>query len=569
MADKIKGLTVKIGADTSDYIKGLKKTDKEINKTARTARELQKGLKIEFDEKRFIQTQKQAQKALKLTEDKAEDIRKKLKELETAGRVDTEDYKTLQLELAKTETKAIKLEKQLEKINKIKLDKLAGGFKKVGDNLEKAGRGLAPFSAAAAGGLAGMVKLGKDAVKVGDDIQTMSDKFDQSTYSIQKWSYVAMQTDVDTDVLFKGANKVRAAFGKQTQGVIDYSTKALDKLGLKMEDFAGTEEAFDATIIALANIKDNTLQAAYANDIFGVRMAADMIPLLQAGGDAVKKYTEEFEQVGYLSDENVKAMAEYDNVMNRVNKEFDLAKVKLGIALIPVLEIFVKLLEEQIVPAIEKLAEWFDNLSPSMQETIVKVLGLIAVLSPMLILFGKISKAIGFLIPLMVKLKGISLATAAGFTAIAGAMGLSIDLIANWSKMSTVEKILKSLAVAALAAAAAITVFHASWSLGLAVGGITAGIVAGVAAINAAKKKILPDSKDIAGTGTGTTISGIDDSVYELPEVPKGGSIENVYNNDERVINVEVNVSNAEGLDADELAEKVSEQIALKLAAAR
>ena len=46
MAESIKGLSVKIGADTSDFIKGLKKVDKEINLTTKQANELQKGLKF-------------------------------------------------------------------------------------------------------------------------------------------------------------------------------------------------------------------------------------------------------------------------------------------------------------------------------------------------------------------------------------------------------------------------------------------------------------------------------------------------------------------------------------------
>ena len=55
--------------------------------------------------------------------------------------------------------------------------------------------------------------------------------------------------------------------------------------------------------------------------------------------------------------------------------------------------------------------------------------------------------------------------------------------------MSTVEKILKSLAVAALVAAAAMTVFTLL-SVGVAVGAIAAGVVAGIAAIKAASKEI-------------------------------------------------------------------------------
>ena len=57
-SNSIKGLTVKIGADTSDFIKGLKSVDREINQTQKTANALQKGLKLDYNEKNFIQAQK-------------------------------------------------------------------------------------------------------------------------------------------------------------------------------------------------------------------------------------------------------------------------------------------------------------------------------------------------------------------------------------------------------------------------------------------------------------------------------------------------------------------------------
>ena len=51
-SNSIKGLTVKIGADTSDFIKGLKSVDREINQTQKTANALQKGLKLDYNEKK-------------------------------------------------------------------------------------------------------------------------------------------------------------------------------------------------------------------------------------------------------------------------------------------------------------------------------------------------------------------------------------------------------------------------------------------------------------------------------------------------------------------------------------
>ena len=107
---EIKSVSVKIGADTKDFIDGLKKADKANASTAKTAKEIEKGLKIDFNEKNFLQAQKQMQSALEQTRSKAEQIRDRLKELEKSGRVDTEDYRKLELEDLREQYEANKRE---------------------------------------------------------------------------------------------------------------------------------------------------------------------------------------------------------------------------------------------------------------------------------------------------------------------------------------------------------------------------------------------------------------------------------------------------------------------------
>ena len=87
-----KSVTVKIGADTKEFINGLKQADKQINTTQKTADNLTKSLKIEYSDTKFIQAQKQFTSALEKTEEKAEALRGKLRELEAAGKVDSVDY---------------------------------------------------------------------------------------------------------------------------------------------------------------------------------------------------------------------------------------------------------------------------------------------------------------------------------------------------------------------------------------------------------------------------------------------------------------------------------------------
>lgn len=492
MASKsIKGLSVKIGADTSDFIKGLKAVDREINQTQKTANALQKGLKLDYNEKNFLQAQKQIQSALTTTEEKAKAIKEQMQILENSGNIDTDGYRKLETELAKTETKASQLKEQLKEVDKIKLENVNKGVEKLGKGFETAAKKTAIFSAAAVAAIVGINKLAKDAVATGDEIQTTADQYNLSAEAIQKWNYIALQSDVSSETLYKSMTKARDAIGTALVGGTSTAKTALESLiGDLTKVPTDTEGAFSTVIMALANVEDSTMQAYYANEIFGERVATDLIPLLNQGADGLAELRREFEAVGYLSNEQVRALADYDNELNNFNTRLTNAKTELGLALLPILDRFVTLLENNVIPAIKRLTKWFDGLSPSMQGVITGGLLIFASLSPVLLILSKIIGVIPALSKGLKFLKTAAGQTALGFTALAGAIGLTFDLIGNWKQMSTVEKILKSLALAALVAAAAVTVFHASWSLGLAIGGITAGVVAGIAAIKAAGEKI-------------------------------------------------------------------------------
>lgn len=558
MADKIKGLTVKIGADTTDFLRELKKVDKEINSTQRTANELEKSLQLEFNANRFTQAQQQVQKALTETNEKAKAIREQLAYLERTGGIDTESYQKLQTELAKSETQALKLTEQLKQIDKLKFNNATKGIKDLSDNLGKAAKKTAILSATAVGAIAGIYKLGTSTASAGAELQDYSDRLGVSAEELQRWNYIAMQSGLETEQLTKSMSKARDAIGTALTGGSNSATNALQTLLGDLSKLPqDTSQGFQVIINALANVKDKTLQAYYANEIFGEKLATDLIPLINQGAGTIAKFNNEFEQIGYLSNEQVQSLADFDDQMNIVNSKLALAKNELGIALLPLVEKFTEILTDVVVPAIKNLADWFNNLSEPMQNIITGGLMLIAVLSPMFLIMSKIVGVIPNMIKMFNALKNASWQTYAGIAAIGAALGLVFDLIGNWGEMSALEKVLKSLALAALVAAAAITVFHASWSLGLAVGAITAAVVAGIAAINSAGKSIGIDTnfKD------SDSISNYANSSYKVPTNADYGS--KTYNEDNSTYNININADLTGDLnyDAKTLADQVIKQI--------
>lgn len=265
-----------------------------------------------------------------------------------------------------------------------------------------------------------------------------------------------------------------------------------------------------------------------------------------------------------MTNEQVANLAEIDKQLNETNTQIENSKTQLGIALLPVLQTLSDLLKDYIVPAIENVTNWFRNLSPEMQKIITGGLLLTAALSPVFMILSKIVGIVPALVKLFTSLKGASFATAAGFASLAGAIGLAFDLIGNWKQMSTIEKVLKTLAVAALTAAAAMTIFHASATMGIALGAITAAIVAGVAAVKAAGKSIGVDA-DISDANSVAKYARTDTNYdYNIPNSNNGGYT--TYNEDNSQYNIEITMNSTGSLDYDArtLADEVIKQIAVK-----
>ena len=558
-----KSVTVKIGADTKEFLNGLKGVDQEIKSTQKSATTLEKSLEYKYDTAVAQQAMSQLQKSIELSEQKAQSLREKMRELEASGRVDTADYSTLTLELAKAETSAGKAAEELERLKNIKVEQLNEKIDKVGSSIEKAGQKLSVLSAGAAGLIAGAAAITKSAATTGAEIDDMTQRFDISAETIQRWNYLALQSGVDTEYLAKALVKARATMADLSAGTSNTATQTLEKLGISAKQFGSDEEMFDGILQALAKVEDSTLQTAYANEIFGDRIATQLLPYINAGAEDLAKWNAEFDAFPSLTGEEAAALAELDDTFNRLNLTMQYAGAQLGEAFAPLMERIVVFIEENVVPVIEKLAEWFENLSPGMQNTILAMLGIIAVAGPLLILIGKMAPGLKVLTNLFLNMNKAQLLVVAGYAAMAGAAALAFYMISNWANMSWVEKVLSGLAIAALVAAAAVTVFHASWSLGIAVGAIAAGVVAGIAAIKAAADDIMPENNvDFSTEGIENYASGVTNGGYSLPEdvsTGSGTSYGDTTYADQ--YNVTVNVTQP-GASAEEIAAAVGREIA-------
>lgn len=559
-----KSVTIKIGADTKTFMDSMRGLDREIRQTQKSATDLEKSLDFKYDENRAVQAMGQFQKAIELCEQKAQALRAQLKHMEESGKFDPADYAKLQLELAKVETQSVKAAEGIERIKNIKIEQLNEKFDKLGDSIEKAGQKVSVFSAAAAGLIAGAAAIGKSAAATGAEIDDMTQQFDVSAETIQRWNYLALQAGVDSTAFTRALIRARAAMADLSTGTSNAATQALDALGISARQFGSDEEMFDGILKALSEVEDSTLQTAYANEIFGDRIATQLLPYINAGADDLAKWNEEFEAMPSLTGDEASALAELDDTFNRLNTTMLYATAQLGEALTPIIERVVEFIEESVVPAIEELANWFDNLSPGMQDTILAILGIIAVAGPLLILIGKLIPGLKALATMGKLLDRTWTRATVGIAAAGAALALIFGIIQNWEKMGTGAKVIAiigTLTAAALGAAVALGAFHSAWSLGLAVTGIVAGIAMAVAAINSVKDEIeVPDN--LPDYDADEVANGVMNGDYSLPEyTSSGGGSSYTDNTYADQYNVTVNVTSP-AATAEEIAAAVGREIA-------
>ncbi len=394
------GISIPITVDRKDY-------DKQTRQLVKDGKTLQKSLQIEFDSDKFNKSQKIVQEAFQRTNASAQSLKNEMKKLESEGKVDTDGYKKLESQLIKTEADAVALKQQLREIQQLKVDNLASGFKNAGAMITSAGQALLPFSAAATAVIAALGTIAISAVNAGDEIGTTAQQLNLSTTALQKWLYIAEQTDVDSTQFVNAVTKMQNALAHLAAGEADTTATALQELGFSAEQAKeGMGANFEPIINALANVEDATMQAYYANELFGTRMAAKIIPLLNNGGEGLADLAAEFESLGYLSEDTVNDLDNFEDVMDRIKYQLNLVKNTIGASFLPLMDAMAQFIETKVVPGLQKIANWFETLDLNQQKFIVGTLAFVAALAPVLLIIGKITSGIGSMIPMIAKLGG-------------------------------------------------------------------------------------------------------------------------------------------------------------------
>ena len=399
MADRIKGITVEIGGDTTGLSKALSGVNKEINSTQSQLRQVERLLKLDPTNTELLQ-QKQ-----RLLAQSVEETKTKLNALKQAesqaqqmfkqGQVSVEQYEKLQREIISTEESLKSLEKQAKNSNTT-MSKISATADKIGSGASKVSSAMMPVTKAI-GGLGVAVAATVPATEeLRSDLSKLDVNAQQSAVSIdvarEAYRAFAVASDEVDSSVEATSNLLQAGF---TESNLQIAVEGLTGAYLRFPDTLKIESLADSLQETLAT-GQATGQFGELLDRLGIGAANFSEELANMGTEAEKQnyVLETLAQAG-LNDtyeawiQNNKALTENKDANMRLQESL----AELANTVQPVIT--------AVVNKLADLLNWFNNLSPEAKTLVAIIAGLVAAIGPVACLIVKISGAIKVLQPIM------------------------------------------------------------------------------------------------------------------------------------------------------------------------
>lgn len=201
----------------------------------------------------------------------------------------------------------------------------------------------------------------KEAAAYSDDIATMATKTGIAEDALQEYAYMADQVDVSLETVAGAHRKLTATMAKAQKGNKE-ATAAFEALGVDALDpltgqLRNADEVFADLITALGGIENETERDAAAMTFFG-KSAAELNPLIEAGGDELKNLKQQAHDMGYVMKKDaLQALNRTQDAMDKLNRRSE-----------SISRTFAQKLAPSVGPALEKLDEVLG--SPRVQRAI-------------------------------------------------------------------------------------------------------------------------------------------------------------------------------------------------------
>lgn len=480
MADRLKGITLEIGGDTTSLSKSLKGVNSDIKSTQAQLKDVERLLKLDPSN---VELLRQKQQLLKTSVEQTTQKLEKLKEAQAtmdANGVDknSEQYMALQREIASTEIDLNRMQDAaadanatLRRIDDGEIEDVANAAEDAADSLNDAGKEAADFGDVLKAGV-----ITEAAGRIVDSLKNVAEE-------TKEYRKIMASTEVSSQRAGYSAGETEAAYRKLYGVLADDQSAAttlanLQALQLPQETLL---QLIDSTIGAwaaygdsipidgLAESVNETIRAgqvtgtfadvlnwgAREGETYGVTMrkstAANAewnasVAACKTAEDyfnlALSQCRNETERTNLImavfADQGLSAVGKQWQQNNATLVESNEAHARLQEQL-AILGETIEPLITMLVNAAAGVLEWFNNLNPALQGVILGIVLLVATIGPIAAIFVGIKNAVNALIPSILVMNAAFAANPYLLLAVAIAAAIGVVAYAVISNFETIK----------------------------------------------------------------------------------------------------------------------------------
>lgn len=403
---KVRGITIELGADTSGINKALSGVNKEIGSTQKQLKDVERLLKLDPTNTELLQQkQRLLGDAVGETSTKLEALKKAQEqvseEIERTGK-GQEQYDALQREIISCENELENLKNKAAESNAV-IAQIGATASKISESTGKMAGKTKALSAAAGGTLAALGGLAIKAGQTADDLNTLSKQTGLSTEELQKMQYAADLIDVPVDTITGSLKKLK----KNMTSTSSETQEAWSKLGVTLKDdvtgeFRNIDDVFYDTIQGLSTINNETERDIVAMQLFG-KSADELAGIIDDGGESLRKLGEEAKNKGLIiSQEDLDSANQMNDAIDKLKAEATGTFAELGTEVAEMLLPYIPEIEAALSKALEIIRE----MDPEKLQMVVKILAVVAAISPLLSIISSLAGTISALSPIISVLAG-------------------------------------------------------------------------------------------------------------------------------------------------------------------
>lgn len=187
--------------------------------------------------------------------------------------------------------------------------------------------------------ISGIVAMTKSVADTADEMAKLSARTGVTTEALSKLNYAASLSDVSQEALGKGLRELNVLIADAARGVPAAADK-LGALGIAYVDSSGkariADKVFADIATRFASLADGPEKARLATELFGARLGAELIPLLNAGADGLQEMGEEAQRLGIvIGGDLAKQSVAFNDNLSRMQSLAKGATISIGQELIP------------------------------------------------------------------------------------------------------------------------------------------------------------------------------------------------------------------------------------------